>query len=368
MNKYSIRYAAFALLVLIFVAGPGVPRGAKPPRGVGCSGGARVTPKVPSGGMKVVPKPVIVRKVEPKLIPRVPPERPLVRPGEVVLGPKDAPKLPGLHPEHVPHPPGINGQSQVLRGAAAARDWALFVDVARFRPAELSPAEGLQLNALEANASGLKALGGLRDLVHNPWPNAVSFGDVEAGVRAHAETASPQEAALMRRYLVLRAKMEDRPEIARQLMRPGADADPQSVLRDLKALAESNAPPPPTSPLGGLPLPEPEPLGLKAPVREALNKDLPGLVDELPAAELRARRGALCAIETSAGVYWDHVTISLHNLKAVTASSDPDDREDEVEHQVGRPLTPEERLLARRLLRTKNTAEVVAVLRSMEQK
>ena len=113
---------------------------------------------------------------------------------------------------------------------------------------------------------------------------------------------------------------------------------------------------------------EPEPLSLKAPVREALNQDLPGLVEDLPAAELRARRGALRSIETSAGWHWNHVALSLRNFKGATAVGDPDDREAEVERRLGRPLAPEERLLVRRLLCTKTTAEVVAVLRRMEHK
>jgi hypothetical protein len=239
---------------------------------------------------------------------------------------------------------------------------------AKARPVELPAVVRNHLEVVEIRANGLKDLGRLRELVHDPWPAEVKFSEVKAGIEAFAQTASPDEAALMRRYIELRAAAEGRPEIARQLLPPGETRDTASVLRDLKALEGIGAPPPGISPLGDLPLPEPEPLGLKAPIREELDKDLPGLVDELPKAELRARRGALRAIETSAGVHWSHITISLHNLKRATADSDRDDREHEVERQLGRPLTPEDRLLARRLLRTKTTAEVVAALRSIEQK
>src|SRR5262249_14863409 len=133
-------------------------------------------------------------------------------------------------------------------------------------------------------------------------------------------------------------------------------------------LEEINATPPPTSPLGDVPLPEPVPLGLKAPVREALDKDLPVLVAELPGAELRARRGVLRAIETSAANHWYRVAIHLHNLKSSASASEPDDRENEVELQLGRPLSPEERLLARRLLRTRRPSEVADALRPLVQK
>ena len=117
-----------------------------------------------------------------------------------------------------------------------------------------------------------------------------------------------------------------------------------------------------------MPLPEPEPIGLKAPVREKLDTYLPGLPKDLPGAELGARRGAVRAIEISAGTHWHHVALHLYNLKSSASASEPDDREKKVESQLGRPLRPEERLLARRLLRTRSPAEVAAVLRAMVQK
>jgi hypothetical protein len=239
--------------------------------------------------------------------------------------------------------------------------------VTRAHPGELPTVVGRPLEALEANASGLKALGHLRDLVHGPWPKGVSPQEVEAGANAFAQTASPADAAVMRRYLGLRARMEERPDVARQLLRPADHRDAQTVLRDLEVLAEVSAAPPPASPLSDLPLPEPEMAGFKASVREALDRDLPGLARELPAAELRARRGALRAIEASAGKQWHLVAISLHNVKSASADNGPDDREAEVERQLGRPLRPEERPLVRRLLRSKTTAEVVAVLRRLDR-
>jgi hypothetical protein len=321
---------------------PRLPSGGVRPRG-GCAGGARVAPRLPSGGPKSVPKLATGPKVAPKPIPKVP------------------------HDPHVPLPARINGQRDVLSARAAAREWGPFVLAAQARPGELPAVVGRHLEALEANASGLKALGRLRDLVHGPWPQDVRAEEVLAGVVAF-ENASPPEAPAMRRYLALRADMEGQPGVARQLLRPGEALDAPSVLRDLKLLEEVGATPPPTSPLGDLPLPEPEPLSLKPPVREALTKGLPGLVEDLPAAELRARRGALRAIEASAGTHWNLVVLSLHNLKGLAATGDPADREAEVERQVGRLLTPEERLLVRRLVRTKTTAEVVAVLRRMGPK
>jgi hypothetical protein len=238
---------------------------------------------------------------------------------------------------------------------------ALLAALARARAPEAGGALRPHLEALEASASGLKDLVPLRDLAHGPWPETARVEEIEAGLAAFGRTAAPGEAAAMRRYFVLRAEMEGRPDVAQRLLRPGEALDTPTVLRDLKALEEVNAELPPVPPLGDLPLPEPTPLGLKAGVHERLDKVLPGLADKLPDVEPGARRGALRAIESSAGMHWHHAAVSLRNLKT---DDDPDDREAEVERELGRPLTPEERLLARRLLRTKTTAEVVEVLRA----
>jgi hypothetical protein len=277
----------------------------------------------------------------------------------MVVALKPPVKVPG--DPHIPLPARLSGH-------AATRDWALLsLAAASVRPGELPTVVGRHLEALEVGASSLKALGRLRNLVHDPWPQTVKVEEVEAGVAAYARTASPQETAVMRHYLVVRAKMEGQPDVARRLLPPGEALEARSVLRDLRVLEEIRATPPPTSPLGDLPPPEPEPVGLKAPVREALDRDLPGLAEELPGAEWRARPGAVRAIEISAGAHWHQVTLHLHNLKSSASASAPDDREDEVERQLGRPLRPEERLLARRLLRTRRPAEVAAALRPMVQ-
>jgi hypothetical protein len=172
----------------------------------------------------------------------------------------------------------------------------------------------------------------------------------------------------MRRYLGVRARMEGRPDVAQRLLQTGETLETRSVLRDLKALEETRATPPPSSPLGDVPLVEPEPLGLKASVREALDRDLPGLAEELPGAERRARRGAVRAIETSASTHWHHVLFRLYTSKSLASASERDDREDEVERQLGRLLRPEERLLARRLLPTRRPAEIADALRPLVQK
>jgi hypothetical protein len=283
-------------------------------RGPGCSGGARIAPKLPSGAGRAIPR--------------------------------------------------LPAGARFVPARAGTRALVFSVLAASSRPA----VAGRPLEALEANTNSLKALRHLRELVHGPWPKAVSAEQVKAGVVAYAQTASPKDAAVMRRYLALRAEMEGQPDVARRLLLPGEERDAQLVLRDLRVLEAISATPPPFSPLGHLPLPEPEPLSLKALVREQPIVDLEALVEDLPATELRARRGALRFIEISAGRHWSHVVLSLRHHKGATAVSQRDDHETEVERQLGRPLTPAEQLLVRRLLRNKTTAEVVAILRRMERK
>jgi hypothetical protein len=278
------------------------------------------------------------------------------------------PILNALHDSHLPLRARLNGQRGVLAASAANGDWALLTLAARARPKEVPIVVGRHLKGVERSGRRLKALNHLRDLVHRPWPKSVHVEELKAGVAAFAETASRPLAGRMRRYIALRAKMEGKPNFVRRLLRPGETLDESSVLRDLQALEEVSATPPPVSPLGDLPLPEPEPLGFKASVRESLTEDFPSLVDDLPATELRARRGATRAIETSAGTQWNHLSLHLHNLKSMASSYEQDDREDDVERQLGRSLKPEERLLGRRLLRTKKTAEVASALRSLHQK
>jgi hypothetical protein len=337
MRRPTLRFVLFSVLVLTLVTGPGPPRvpieppptGVRPrgvgcsggARGVGCSGGARVAPRLPTGAPKPVPKPATPPKVAPR---------------PVAGAPRDP---------HVPVPDRLNGQREVLSAHAGRREWAFLALAARARPVEAPGLVGRHLEALEASAGGLKDLAPLRDLAHGPWPEAARVEDIEAGLAAFGKTAAPDEAAVLRRYFALRAEMEGRPEIAQRLLRPGEARDTPTVLRDLKALGDIDAELPPVPPLGELPQPEPTPLGLKAGVRHRLDEGLPGLADKLPDVEPGARRGALRAIESSAGMHWHHVAISLHNLKAAEADG-PDDREAEVERRLGRPLTPEERLLA----------------------
>jgi hypothetical protein len=324
MKKRFVRYSIFAALMLVVASGPSVPRGVRAPRGFGCSGGARVAPKIPVAGPRIPTKAVPVAIPRPQF--RVPPSKP---------------------------PAGVAAREVFALGLAAK---ALHPEA----PGVLAR----PLEALGANKSSLEALGGLRDLVHSPWPEKVPVEKVESGLAAFAQTASAQDAATMRRYVAWRAELEGQPDVSRQFLPPGESRDARNLLRDLKAMEGYSGTPPPSSPLVEVPLPEPEPLGLKAPVREAIDKDLPGVGNELPAAELRARRGALRAIETSAADQFHHFHVHLHNLTSLATSNKPDDREDEVERELGR-LTPEERLLVRRLLRTKKTPEVVAALSSM---
>jgi hypothetical protein len=223
------------------------------------------------------------------------------------------------------------------------------------------------LTALKVNESSLEALNNLRTLVHDPWPESLPIDRVRTAFDGFAKT-SPQDAEAMRGYLSVRARMEGRPDVAAKFVPKGETPDAKSVLRDLNVVQEMGATPPPGSSWADLPLPEAERLGLKPAVRETLMKDFPGPVDELSAGEVRARRVALRSIDAGAESQFHHYHLHLHNIMRSLSTSEQDDREDEVERQVGGKLTPAERLLARRLLRTKKSDQVTAILRPMVQK
>jgi hypothetical protein len=344
MKPSSLRLIIFSFLVLTLLTGPGVPV-----RGVRCSGGARI----PGGGgcasgaraVKVPPS-VVTRPVPPVVVKNVPtPKIPTVR-GPVISRQIPNRPLPG-------NLPGVAGRAGRLSAIAP---------LVHPPAAELPGTAVESLAGLNVGESNLKALSGLRNLVHEPWPENLRIEDVNAAVEGFAKTASPQDVNAMRGYVSVRTRMEGRPDVAEKFLPAGEKPDAESVLRDLKVMEDLGAKPPSDLPWGDLPLPEAELFGLKAPVHEALDKDLPGLVPRLSAAEARARRVALRYIDVSAETHVYHYHLHLHNLMHLIRTSEKDKREDEVERRVDK-LTEEERLMARRLLRTKSTDEIVTILR-----
>jgi hypothetical protein len=346
MKPSSLRLIIFSFLVLTLLTGPGVPvrgvrcsGGARIPGGGGCASGARAV-KVPPSVVKIPikPPPTVVKNISPKIIP---PVREPVIPGRIPNR-----QLPGQLP-------GIARGGKLLPPILPAP--------LHPPPAELPGAATEALAGLKIGESNLEALSSLRNVVHDSWPENLRIEDVSAAFDGFAKT-SPQEAEAMRGYLSVRARMEGRPDVAAKFVPKGETSDAKSVLRDLKAMEDLGAKPPSELPWGDLPLPEAEPFGLKAPVLEELDKDLPGLVPELAAAEVRARRVALRSIDAGAETHVYYYHLHLHNLMHSVNWSERDKREDEVERRVDK-LTPEERLMARRLLRTKGTDEIVTILR-----
>src|SRR5262249_38661573 len=102
MRRPTLRFVLFSVLVLTLVTGPSPPRvpieppptGARPrgvggARGVGCSGGARVAPNVPTGAPKPVPKPATPPKIAPRPVAGVPRD-PHVPVPDRLNGPREA--------------------------------------------------------------------------------------------------------------------------------------------------------------------------------------------------------------------------------------------------------------------------------------
>jgi len=231
----------------------------------------------------------------------------------------------------------------------------------------------------------LETLSELEDQVYRPW-NGKNSGEEVVRLLEVLEQA-PEDAAFvlnLRPYLARRALLEGQNELAAQLS-PNVPKNGASMLRDMKAMAaEAAHTPPRTQELSlGLPLPEPEPLSLRPAMKESLHAGLPEWTDlsaaetaELRAAEIQARKGVLQALDVRTQWHLSCAAIAMHhvhsasNVRSAVYSPDPDTAsdEEEVEKQLGRPLLPEERLLARRLLSDKRPTAIAAVLREMARK
>jgi hypothetical protein len=212
--------------------------------------------------------------------------------------------------------------------------------------------------------------------LNGEWPATARPQEFDSWLQVLEEQTPASEFQQVRRYLGLRALLEGQADIARPLLGNGELPDGATVVRDLKALGGADGlPPPPNEPaLGGLPLPEPEPLGLRAPVKESLGKGLPEFEKEATQAEAAARKRVLGTVERSAARHVNHVHITLYNLHGITKALAPQDneekernRDNEVETHLDRRLTPAERLLSHHLLRTMPPREVAAKLRDLDK-
>jgi hypothetical protein len=247
--------------------------------------------------------------------------------------------------------------------------------VPKSRPVDLPASAGRHLDLLELHSETMQALGKFRQRLNVEWTEKASVDEFGVWLRALEKTTPEVEVGQVRRYLALRARLEGRPDITTRLLGGEDLPDGPTVLRDLKTLGGADGLPPPNeSALDGLPLPEPEPIGLRPPVKESLGKGLPEYEKEATAAEKAARKRVLGTVERSASRNANHVAISLYNLRGVTkalASHDDEEeqknQEKEVETHLGRRLTPAERLLARHLLRKMRPDQVAAELHALDQ-
>jgi hypothetical protein len=302
---------------------------------------------------------------------------PSVRPNIEVVRLPARPFFVPLPEGRLPLPERLNGCQELLRFHAAEMNWkGLRAEVPKLPPDHLPDCAGRHLDLLEVHSETLHLLGEFRQRLNVEWPAEASPEEFEGGLRALENQTPDVEVVRARQYLGLRGRLEGRPDIARHFLGSEELPDGPTVLRDLKRLGgpEDLPPPPEVSPLDGLPLPEPEPHGLRAPVKESLGKGLPEFEKEATAAEATARKRVQGTVERSAARHANHVAIDLYNLRGVAkalASSDDDEekknREKEVVTHLGRRLSPAERLLARHLLRTMPPEQVAAELRALDK-
>jgi hypothetical protein len=277
----------------------------------------------------------------------------------------------------LPLPKRINGSQERLPFHVAEGNWKEFrAEIPKLR-SELPPSAEPHLKGLELHSETLHSLGEFRQRLNGEWPEKASPEEFDGWLRALEKQTPDEEVVRVKRYLGLRALLEGQPDVARHLLGSEELPDGPTVLRDMKLLGSGDGlpPPPEVSALGGLPFPEPEPISLRPRVKESLGKGLPEFEKEATAAEAAARKRVLGTVERSASRHANHVDITLYNLRGVTkalASHDDDEqeqknREKEVETHLGRSLTPAERLLARRLLRTMSPEQVAAELRALDK-
>jgi hypothetical protein len=275
--------------------------------------------------------------------------------------------------------PGIEGGHE-LEAHVLNRDWNKVCSI--LEGPKLPPDAGLpgEVAALDRQARCLRSLGALRDMVHQPWDEAPTAANLKQHLEQLGEAADVAGlSADLRLYLAERAQLEGRPELARQLLGGEPTPDAARMMRDLKVLgAAAPARPPgtrrPDSVLGLVPLPEPEPMGFRPAVREALKDGLP-VLEELAAAEKQARAAVLERIEQKAEVHWSHLHIHLyrlHLLNGVTDRHDRDSRDADRKAQTAvaarlkRDLKPADCILVRQLLRQgKDTDEAVRILNEL---
>jgi hypothetical protein len=353
----SVRYLLFCVFVLVTVAGPGPPirPSAVRPVGVGCRGaGAGAGAARAVGAMRAPPR--------------------VALPGN---GVKMGIREPFLPKVRIPEPTvglEVRPLPRVLSIHAAEGNWEdLHLAIPKKLPLELPDGAGRHLNAIESEARNLRALTEFRQRLGVVWPEGNGQSELDWLAVLEANTPA-EEVGQVRQYLGLRAHLEGRSDIAKRLLGTETLPDGRKVLRDLKVLGATPAPPPPAESLGGLPLPEPEPLSWRPGVKEKLGQGLPELEKEIPEAEMAARRRVLGTIERSAFRHSNHLTIHLYNLQSISNvlrsednDSDKRNRFPEIETRLGRRLKPEERLLARHLLRTSSPEEVAARLSTLDE-
>jgi len=204
-----------------------------------------------------------------------------------------------------------------------------------------------------------------------PLPSAEM---VESALKALPEGSRPGVLC----YVSGRAQLEGNLDLARKLSGDQLP-DAQAILRDMERLGASpGVPAGPTGPHNPLPVPEGPAISVHPAVKESLGKDLPALpkdlpvLDQLPAAELRARKWVLGEFHGSAN--WPEHRLIVHfaytnNGNAPSLPAPPDwKKEDEgteaaVETRLGRPLEPAERILIRHLRDKKTPEQLAAVVK-----
>jgi hypothetical protein len=281
----------------------------------------------------------------------------------------------------------LSRQTNQARLHALEHDWPATARALAAQPRGPSlPASLARTHAaLESDAEVLLSLKAVRDAIAGPLPNDL------APLQTHLDRLSRAlEDGLieqLRHELFIRAHLEGQASAASRFLPTAKEkVTADTLLRDLKALGDRAGGSRPAaaklsesridSVLGPLPVPESPTIGFRPGVKEAIGADMPAM-ERLAASEKQVRQAVLHNIEQAAHsresrFCLNHYNLSL-TLRSLSHLTRKDRREDEarlagVQQQLGRALTPGERLMARHLLARKSVGQTVAILRRSAEK
>jgi hypothetical protein len=349
MKKSSIRYAAFAVFVLITVAYAGCAR-------VASKGVQRVAPQVAErlaskGAQRVAPQ--VAERLASKGVQRVAPQvaERVASKGVQRVAPQVAKPVPD--------------ELLKLQKLGPRGEWVEFNrQIDRLNLPDVSPEVREALGKLQAEAKQLHGLDVLQAAaLAESGSKALDVTEITDSLAALQEgTKDPTLVDRVRLDLVAKAEAAGHPDVARK-------------LRDIKLPSTGPggaSPGPPPASGGPLPTPEAGPGTVRPPPKESVREGLPPLPQEKPSPPgASSKAGVQEQLSRYASDRRAAMAYHLHRLAELTGTyrdqdSDDGSYEAEVRRALGRELTASERVLVRAMRKQgKRPGEAAALLKGL---